>query len=205
MANNTVYINRIIKKYMQALACMIFLFCMISCSKDENRFSRDYPCSFTFFTEYHQTSDLAKILNNPGLFVIVTSRQVNGITQLTVAHGYDNKPETIKLTTEKERRFDYTNMGANRSIIIGCTSFSEQRAYDAQCPYCLDTKSGVDYPLAFIDNGQKVKCSVCNRIYELTNGTCISGATTNESMRLKEYRVKVYMENVFPVIYVSNK
>ena len=204
MKYNTVYI--VIRKYLQAIACMMFLIAMMpSCSKDENRFSRDYPCSFTFFTEYHQTSDLSKVLNNPGLFVIVSSKQVNGITHLTVAHGYDNKPETVRLTTEKERRFDYTNMGANRSLIIGCTPFSEQRAYDAQCPYCLDTKTGVDYPLAFIENGQKVKCSACSRIYELTNGTCISGAATNESMRLKEYHVRVYQENAFPVISVSNR
>ena len=44
------------------------LILLTSCSTDGNRYSTAYPCNFTFYASYHQTSILARVLDNPGLF-----------------------------------------------------------------------------------------------------------------------------------------
>ena len=157
---------------------------LCACDKAENRFSTEYTCNFVFYTKYHNTSILTRVLDTPGLFVYVEVQGRQGISHVLVYPNNGDAMEDIPLTTEIENRYNYDNIGANRSIIIGCTTTSEWRAYDRQCPYCLDTYSGTSFPLSWTDNGQAVYCKNCKRTYNLTYGASTDGH------RLIEYRVR---------------
>lgn len=133
----------------------------------EEKYSRKFPCSFVFQTQYHTASLLTRSLGNPGMFVIVSATQRQGVTHLTVVTA-DGQSEDIAMTTaiENERTY-YDNMGANRSLIIGLSNFDGLKAYDRQCPNCLENLSGVNYPLTFSADGKRVSCDNCKRTYNL--------------------------------------
>ncbi len=140
---------------------------LISSCDGEEKFSRKYPCSFVFQSQYHTTSLLTRSLGNPGMFVIVSATQRQGVTHLLVSTS-DGQSEDIAMTTaiENDRTY-YENMGANRSLIIGLSNFDGLKAYDRQCPNCLEERSGSSFPLAFSKDGQSVSCSTCQRTYNL--------------------------------------
>ena len=93
--------------------------------------------------------------------------------------------EDIALTTEIENnRVYYDDMGANGQLIVGCTPFGEWRAYDRQCPYCLDNTSSLSHPLTWTSNSQSVECNDCHRVYNLSSGI------SDDGKRLKEYRIQ---------------
>ena len=161
------------------------LILLTSCSTDGNRYSTAYPCNFTFYASYHQTSILARVLDNPGLFVWIEVKKKAGVNHLYVHPNNGDIQEDIALTTEIENnRLNYDNMGANGQLIVGCTPFGEWRAYDRQCPFCLDNTSTTSHPLAWTANGQSVSCSRCQRTFNLTSGI------SNDGERLKEYRIQ---------------
>ena len=123
------------------------LILLTSCSTDGNRYSTAYPCNFTFYASYHQTSILARVLDNPGLFVWIEVKKKAGVNHLYVHPNNGDIQEDIALTTEIENnRLNYDNMGANGQLIVGCTPFGEWRAYDRQCPFCLDNTSTTSHP-----------------------------------------------------------
>lgn len=174
--------------YTTASAAMTALSIVIaaSCDKAEERFS-DRPCYFMFRADYHNTHILARGLNNPGLFVNVKTQNRQGVRYLMVSAPFDIPAEDkeVALTTEIENRYSYT-LGANNSLITGCSVTNEWRAYDGQCPYCLDNHSTTFFPLTWAEgsNGQAVRCNNCKRTYNLNYGASADGH------RLVEYRVR---------------
>ena len=139
---------------------------LISCDGEE-KYSRKFPCSFVFQAQYHTASLLTRSLGNPGMFVIVSATQRQGVTHLLV-NAADGQSEDIAMSTaiENERTY-YENMGANRSLIIGLSNFDGLKAYDRQCPNCMEETDGTNHPLSFTNNGQAVSCGRCKRIYNL--------------------------------------
>jgi hypothetical protein len=150
---------------------------LLSC-EGENQYNTQYPCSFVFHAQYHITSRLTLCLNNPGEFVIVSTQLRKGVTHLIVSPNNGQEDEDIPLTTAIENeRTNYQNMGAGGSLIIGFATVGELRAYDRQCPNCLQEFGGHNYPLTWADRGLHVSCSRCHRIYDL-NGfipVCTNG------------------------------
>lgn len=165
---------------------------LAACEKGENRYSMDYPCNFIFRADYHRTSILARVFDNPGMFVCVKVQRKSGITHIIAEPNTGAENEDIALTTEIENRYNYDNIGADKSLIIGCSTTNEWRAYDRQCPYCLANNSSVTFPLTWADGGQAVTCARCGRKYNLTYGASADG------YRLLEY-VPRYDGNVLTV------
>lgn len=163
----------------------LVLLTISACTESENRFSTNYPCRFMFRGDYHPTSVLNRVLNNPGMFVKVTILEKSGLTHLIVDSYGGSNNEDIPLTTEIENRWNYSNVGANQCIIIGCTTTNEWRAYDGQCPYCMETYSGTNFPLTWTNNGNSVLCGKCKRSYNLNYD-----GISNEGERLLQYNVR---------------
>lgn len=154
---------------------------LMACSADA-QYSSTYPCNFYFDTGKHPTSILTRSLSNPGMWTFVSVRQSQGINHVMVTPN-NGDAEDIPMTTELENnRVNYNNLGADNGIIVGCSSFSGIKAYDRQCPRCLDkTKNS---PLNWDENKQMVKCPSCQSVYMLETGSC-----TTASIRLLEYKV----------------
>ena len=156
--------------------CLLLVLVLLAACTEDTKYSRSYPCSFIFQAGSHSTSLLTRALGNAGTFVIVTATQRQGVTHLLVT-GADGGSEDIAMTTVIENeRTSYQNMGANRSLIIGLSNFDGLKAYDRQCPNCLEKLGGINHPLSFSDNGQTVTCSKCHTIYNLNaEGMPING------------------------------
>jgi hypothetical protein len=154
-------------KRLSLLLAVVLAMAVSACS-DENKYSRKFPCSFVFHTQYHPTSQLTLCLSNPGEFVIVSATVKQGVTHLLITPNSGAQQEDIAMATAIENeRTSYQNMGANRSLIVGMSHFDGLKAYDRQCPNCLEQVGGINYPLSFIKNGQEVSCARCNRTYSL--------------------------------------
>lgn len=183
MRNTICFIRNNIVRY--AVGVIVCALTTTACTSDGYRYSTEYPCNFTFYANYHLTSMLSRVLDNPGLFVWVEVQKKSGVNHLLVHPNNGDGDEDIALTTEIENnRIYYDNMGANGQLIIGCTTFGEGRTYDRQCPFCLDNTSTLSHPLTWTSNGQSVVCGKCKREYSLTTGI------SNDGERLKEYRVQ---------------
>lgn len=153
---------------MRICVVLSVLLILLSGCDDENKISRKFPCSFVFQTQYHPTSQLTRCLGNPGMFVIVSAEMRQGVTHLIVTPNSGGDTEDIPMSTAIENeRTTYQNMGANRSLIIGMSNFDGLKAYDRQCPNCIEQYGGINFPLIFTGNGQYVSCARCSRTYSL--------------------------------------
>lgn len=187
---------RLLSSFCAALLCL----CLAACD-GESQYTTAYPCAFVFQTQYHTTSRLTLCLNNPGAFAIVTPELRQGVTHLLVSTNDGNPDEDIPMTTAIENeRTSYQNMGASRGLIIGCATTGGLRAYDRQCPNCLEQLGGRNYPLVWADGGLHVSCSRCHRTYDL-NGflpSCLNG--TEGDLPLLQYKAsydgqRLYVHN----------
>lgn len=175
-----------IRLFLAALPILLFCGC-----DTENQYNSHYACNFVFYTQHHPTSSLAAInTGNPGFFVWVEVKKRNGVNTVYVYQNNGEEDEPIALTSEIENnRLSYDNMGANKQLIVGCTTLNGLRAYDRQCPYCLETYSGTSYPLTWIDNGTSVECAKCGRVYSLNNEGICTTSSSEGSYRLLQYHV----------------
>lgn len=166
------------------IKAIIVSLAFVACDSGEERYSREYLCQFTFNTQLHIASPLTRCLTNPGSFVRVDVKKELGVFNLFIYSNNGKEQEKLTLSTDKEN-YQMGQVGANNSIIVGCSNFNGLRAYDSQCPNCLDAYTGISYPLAWADNGQTVCCAKCNRKYQLN-----SDGITDNGHRLIEYRVR---------------
>ena len=175
------------KKSIFIALCMAVVSLLGSCDAEE-QYNSHYACNFAFYTQHHPESSLAKVNEtNPGYFVIVEVKKRNGVNTVYCCPNRGDNDSPLSLTEEVENnRLNYDNMGANGRLIIGCTTLNGLKAYDGHCPVCLDRGGGTNYPLAFSDNGENVKCSKCNNVFSLNaEGGCTSGVQS----RLLQYHV----------------
>ena len=165
---------------------MIMVVLLLSACDAEQQYNSHYPCNFIFYPQHHPESSLSKVNEtNPGFFVSVEVKRVNGINTIYCTPNTGDADSPLRLTNEVENnRLSYTDMGAGGRLIIGCTTLNGLRAYDGMCPACLESAGGTNYPLHWTDNGKNVKCSRCSTVYSLNNdGLSIEGSQS----RLLQY------------------
>ena len=165
---------------------MIMVVLLLSACDEEKQYNSHYPCNFIFYSQHHPESSLSKVNEtNPGFFVSVEVKRVNGINTIYCTPNTGDADSPLRLTNEVENnRLSYTDMGAGGRLIIGCTTLNGLRAYDGMCPACLESAGGTNYPLHWTDNGKNVKCSRCSTVYSLNNdGISIEGSQS----RLLQY------------------
>ena len=165
---------------------MIMVVLLLSACDAEQQYNSHYPCNFIFYPQHHPESSLSKVNEtNPGFFVSVEVKRVNGINTIYCTPNTGDADSPLRLTNEVENnRLSYTDMGAGGRLIIGCTTLNGLRAYDGMCPACLESAGGTNYPLQWTDNGKNVKCSRCSTVYSLNNdGISIEGSQS----RLLQY------------------
>ena len=165
---------------------MIMVVLLLSACDAEQQYNSHYPCNFIFYPQHHPESSLSKVNEtNPGFFVSVEVKRVNGINTIYCTPNTGDADSPLRLTNDVENnRLSYTDMGAGGRLIIGCTTLNGLRAYDGMCPACLESAGGTNYPLHWTDNGKNVKCSRCSTVYSLNNdGISIEGSQS----RLLQY------------------
>ena len=165
---------------------MLLVVLLLSACDAEQQYNSHYPCNFIFYPQHHPESSLSKVNEtNPGFFVSVEVKRVNGINTIYCTPNTGDADSPLRLTNEVENnRLSYTDMGAGGRLIIGCTTLNGLRAYDGMCPACLESAGGTNYPLHWTDNGKNVKCSRCSTVYSLNNdGISIEGSQS----RLLQY------------------
>ena len=165
---------------------MIMVVLLLSACDAEQQYNSHYPCNFIFYSQHHPESSLSPVNEtNPGFFVSVEVKRVNGINTIYCTPNTGDADSPLRLTNEVENnRLSYTDMGAGGRLIIGCTTLNGLRAYDGMCPACLESAGGTNYPLHWTDNGKNVKCSRCSTVYSLNNdGISIEGSQS----RLLQY------------------
>lgn len=170
------------------IKAIIVSMAFVACDSGEERYSREYLCQFTFDMSMHSTSALTRCIDNPSMFVRVDVKKENGIFALYIYPNSGNDNERILLRTDPEI-YKMGQVGANNSIIVGCSNFNGLKAYDSQCPNCLEAYTGISYPLAWTDNGQAVSCAKCKRKYQLN-----SDGITDNGLRMLEYRLRVELD-----------
>ena len=172
-----------------------------SCSA-EQQYSTQYPCSFVYYASNHPNSALTLTMGNAGQFCIVQPKLVGGVTHQIMTPNYgswtEEQTDVAMLTAIENERLTYDRMGANRRLIIGQSNFNGLKAFDGQCPSCLETSSSSNRPLVWVDKGQMLQCQKCSMKFNPNaDGVAVSGS---ESKRLIEYRIdfngeKIYVHN----------
>ena len=186
-----------VSRFIKLLLLIPVMLLLVACKKSEERFSTSYPCHLVFDTSlYRADCKLTHCLSNPGMFVMVRKQVgADGVYALELT-GNDAEPmQKVYATTEKQKAGIGT-LGAADCIIVGCTNFNGLAAFDRQCPWCVEEKSGTVYPLEFQDKGQTVKCNSCGAVYGLQYD---GGGDNGRSL----YRYKVRWDGV--VLSISNQ
>ncbi len=173
-------------KKIRYIILSLVLLLPLSCNVD-SEYSTKYSCYLLFYTQYHSTSHIISAINPlaPGTFVKISLKRISNITHVYVS-GYGLSDEDTSLTTDKEN-YPYTSgiyLGANNSIIVGCSMYGGLYAFDGQCPNCLANSSYRSYPLSWV-SGQEVKCAKCGRTYNLNTGVVASGDAGSQLLKYR--------------------
>jgi len=189
---------------MRRLLYVLTALLLVACNA-EQQYSTRYPCSFVFYAKDHiNTNALTISLSNPGQFVIVEPKQVNGLTHLMLTPNsgtWETFQTDIPLSASaiENERLSYDHMGACKRLIIGTSNFNGLKAYDGQCPNCLESDGALWHPLSWTDKGQMLVCERCQRKYNPhAEGVPVNGKEGD--LRLMEYRIeyngqKLYVHN----------
>ena len=181
--------------FLRLLTVLLFAACAA-----EQQFTTKYPCSFVFLASNHPNSALTLSLGNAGQFCIVTPRIASGVTHLMLTPNYGSwttEQTDIAMTIAIENeRLSYDNMGANRRLIIGMSNFNGLKAFDGQCPNCLEEGGSTNRPLSWADKGQMLLCQRCSTKYNPNaDGVPVNGS--EGTPRLLEYRVEYNGERLY--------
>jgi len=173
---------------------------VLSACQAEQQFSTKYACSFVYYASYHPNSALTLALGNAGHYCIVAPKVVGGVTHLAMTPNIGSwtteQTDVAMVTAIENERLSYDNMGANRRLIVGLSNFNGLKAFDGQCPYCLDKGSSPNRPLAWTDKGQMLECANCKTKYNPNaDGVPVNG--NEETPRLIEYRADYNGERLY--------
>ena len=149
--------------------CIIFL---TACSA-ENKYNTYYPVSFVFFTSLYPTSALTRAVGSPGMFCIVKPYTSQGVTHLKLTPNQGSWQasdlDLVMRTAIGNEKLSYTSMGAGRGLVIGHSNSFGLKAYDLQCPNCLEEYGAAKYELHWTKNGRFLECDKCKRVYNQDN------------------------------------
>ena len=178
---------------------LLAILLLAACEAD-TKYNTQYPCNFVFYASLYPTSALTRALNNPGDFCIVEAKTEQGVVHLKLRpnHGkWDAADLDLTMRTAiNNERLSYNNMGAGRGLIIGRSNFFGLKAYDLQCPNCLDELGAPKNPLTWIEDGKYLSCQRCGRVYNQDNddGIIVSNGKKGDRM-LIQYRSVSYSTN----------
>lgn len=166
----------------------------------EQQFTTKYPCSFVYYASYHPLSALTHAVGNAGHFCIVWPRIASGITHIMMTPNmgtWTAEQTDVPMATAIENdRLTYDNMGANRRLVIGMTNSDGLKAYDGQCPNCLENGTSPNRPLSWTDKGQMLECQHCKVKYNPNAmGMPVNG--DGHTPRLLEYRADYNGERLY--------
>jgi len=167
---------------------LVSLLLLCGCNA-ENQYSHEYRCYFIFYASMHTGSQLLAALNaaSTGVYAYVSTSVNSGVRHLYIQLNNGKGTEDLPLTTAKENQIS-CELGANNGVILGHTAFNGLKAYDRQCPNCLDSLGNwTNSPLTWTNNGQWVTCSRCNRSYDLSTGVITAGA---KGRKMLEYQAR---------------
>jgi len=166
-------------------ACVTMAMLLASCN-GESEYSSQHECYFLFDTSsIHNTSIIKNALNPeaPGTFVRISQAQRNGILYFDAQLNDGKTSESNKITTAIETQRKYV-LGIYNGIIVGYSTLGNGLyAFDNLCPNCYNT--GRYQQLSWDNNGTWVKCSRCQRTYDLNNGGII--VTGEQGAKLIRY------------------
>ncbi len=176
-----------IRKFFSFFLFSIILLSWCGCAQD--RISRTYPCRFVLYVQYHNPCKALTAVTTLGYPVKVSVyKNSNGSYRVAMTDQNGNT-ENQTITTQLET-YAYSSgiyLGASNGIIICENSYDANPvAYDAQCPNCIDKYGSLGCPLSWSTKSMQVKCSKCNRVYDLNTGSILSG---DNGDRLLEYGV----------------
>ena len=180
-------VGRICCAVCMALLSMLSL---SGCDAD-NEYDISHRCFFTFDTSLHNTSLVRNALNPlaSGTFVLVYTTQKSGVTVVNAQLSDGKTTSQDNITTAIEKDYTAYILGTNNGLIIGYSSLGNGLfAFDRQCPNCISDYNRYNYPLHWDNNGQWVKCSQCQRTYDLNNfGVIIHGEKGSKLIRYKAF------------------
>jgi hypothetical protein len=190
---------------MRRLWGVIALFWLLCGCEGEQLYDTQYPVHFTFDTKLHPNSLISRLVENVNYFLIVDSK-LSGKTHVLTIESNSGEKETVRIETENENRA-INGMGANNSLVIGClfgytleqssADLYSYVAFDRQCPACLDTYAGTNYPLTWGDTANTLTCAKCKRTYQL-----LGAGGSSDGHRLKTYHMRY--DKTQRVFYVTN-
>ena len=191
------------RRVIVCLVCAVLMACDAG-----NKYSTRYPCNFVFYLNLYTSSALSRAVGNPGDFVMVHPETAQGAIHLmlTPNHGHWEKSDTdlIMRTAITGERISYNQMGAAQALIIGHSRYFGLKAFDRQCPNCLNDYGSPRYTLQWNPrNDQQVVCYKCRRIYSLVGDDAfpIEGGKKGDEP-LMQYRFEVVGNN--EKLYVHN-
>ena len=180
------------KKRIAIVLCGLFMACSV-----ENKYNTYYPVSFVFFTKLYPSSALTRAASSPGIFCIVKPVLEKGVTHLKLTPNQGSW-ETSDLdlmmnTAISNEKLSYNSMGAGKGLIIGHSNSFGRKAFDLQCPNCLEEYGMPRYELHWTDNGRYLECSKCKRVYNQDNddGYVVKNGHDGDKM-LIQYRYIAY-------------
>lgn len=177
---------------MRRLIALVLMGLFMACGVD-NKYNTYYPVNFVFFTNIYPTSALTRAVESPGMFCIVKPSSERGVThlKLTPNQGKWEAPD-LDLVMNIDK-LSYNNMGAGKGLIIGHSNAFGLKAFDLQCPNCLEEYGMPKYELHWTDNGRYLECAKCKRVYNQDNddGYIVRNGHDGDKM-LIQYRYVVH-------------
>ena len=181
---------------MRRLIALVLMGLFMACGVD-NKYNTYYPVNFVFFTNIYPTSALTRAVESPGMFCIVKPSSERGVThlKLTPNQGKWEAPDLnlVMNTAIGNEKLSYNNMGAGKGLIIGHSNAFGLKAFDLQCPNCLEEYGMPKYELHWTDNGRYLECAKCKRVYNQDNddGYIVRNGHDGDKM-LIQYRYVVH-------------
>ena len=191
------------RKRIAILLCGLLMACSV-----ENKYNTYYPVSFVFFTNLYPSSALTRAAGSPGIFCIVKPYQEKGVTHLKLTPNQGSWEasdlDLLMNTAIGNEKLSYNSMGAGKGLIIGHSNSFGLKAFDLQCPNCLEEYGMPKYELHWTDNGRYLECSKCKRVYNQDNddGYVVRNGHDGDKM-LIQYRYVAY-NNVDGRLVVHN-
>lgn len=175
---------------MLCLVILVILSVSLTSCDADNEYDTSHACYFTFDTQLHNTSIIRNALNplSPGIFALVSANPQNGIIVVSAQLNDGKTNEQTNITTARENYISYV-LGMANGLVIGYSSLGNGLfAYDRQCPNCTADYNLYKYALNWANNGQWLKCGMCQRTYDLNNsGFIIEGDKGSKLVRYKAY------------------
>lgn len=186
------------KRYTYYIIAMLTL--LSACGDTEYEYSSE-PCYLVFDNAASRSIKLAEAMNpvSPGIFCHISLFGKKYIFETTAAVG---QKEEVNFTAKDEKVSKQLGTYNVTGLIVGYGNLNSPAtfyAYDMQCPNCYKETYLPQYAMTLESSG-KVKCSKCDREYDLNNEGIVSKGEGGD--KLMRYRASTTGPQ--GVLYVTN-